>query len=300
MWELLDISWELSGSHLGACGSFPGIHGSLQALKNKKVCILEPAWLGYKAAAILANYDTEPISLNELDWLSKLEKSSFDTLIICSPNNPNGKIFTEEETKNITKIAKKNDAWIIADLIYERYSYNLNKYNIFLSNISKYFKLIIANGFSKSHAMTGFRIGYLLIKDDSIKNRILLLQQNIATCPSVIAQQLLINFNNADKEIKYFYKYYLKNRGLVLNIFPEWENQIPEGGFYYFINLNKYGVRNANIFCKKLLINTGVALVPGEAYGDGFDSFVRISFSNDTQKLKIALSLLREFLNKWV
>ena len=104
---------------------------------------------------------------------------------------------------------------------------------------------------------------------------------------------------DADEEVNAFAEYYSENKKLVFSLFPEWEKQIPEGGFYYFINLEQYGIHNAKIFCEKLLLETGVALVPGDAYGNGFESYVRISFSNDAYKLKIALNLLKDFLNKW-
>jgi aspartate/methionine/tyrosine aminotransferase len=159
-----------------------------------------------------------------------------------------------------------------------------------------YPKLIIGNGFSKSHAITGFRVGYLLCNDQALKNRMLTMQQNLATCVPASSQYALVDAHLADTEIAENAAYYKLNRNLVIDIFPEWEPYKPQGGFYYFIDLQLYGITDAQQFCEKLLYDTGIAVVPGAAYGKGFDSYSRLSFSFDNKLLEEALMKLKNYL----
>ena len=98
-----------------------GFFYALQALQNKKVCVLEPAWLGYQATALLANYEYVAVNMYEENWLETLNSTAFDTIIVCVFNNPDGKILSKTETQAIVSSAKKNNAWIITDLIYKRF-----------------------------------------------------------------------------------------------------------------------------------------------------------------------------------
>lgn len=273
-----------------------GLYYALHALQNKKLCVLEPAWLGYQATAILAGYEYVAVNMYKKNWLEILSTTEFDTLIICAPNNPDGKLFSIEETQAIIKAVTRNNAWLVADLIYERFCY-AEGYNAFFSLITGYDKLIIANGFSKSHAMTGFRVGYLMLKDKSVMARMLIMQQNIATCVSAIGQYLLTDAGKANDEINEYVSYYEKNRELVAEVFPGWSNFKPSGGFYYFVDLAPQGITDSKIFCEKLLQQTGVALVHGGAYGKGFDSYVRLSFSIDRDELKEALDKFTDYLS---
>lgn len=274
-----------------------GLYYCLAALKSKKLCILEPAWLGYDATATLVGCKTIKINIFNFSWKKKLIDKKFDSIILCSPNNPDGKIFSKEDIDFIIEIASKNNAWIITDFIYDNYIYEKNKSNYF-DNLYNYNKLIIGNGFSKSHAMTGFRVGYLLCKDTFISDKILILQQNLATCTSSIAQFLLLNFEEAQIEIINNSNYYKKNRDIVIKNFPEWNIFLPKGGFYFFVDLARYGIFDGEKFCKNILQDTGIVLVPGNAYGKNFNSYVRISFSIDRKLLQDALVLLKKYLNK--
>jgi len=274
-----------------------GLYYALESLQERKLCILEPAWLGYNATAILAGYETIAINMQKDDWSNQLQSAEFNVIIVNAPNNPDGKIFNEIETQQIISAARKNDAWIITDFIYSRYDYE-KTFSSFYNIIVQYPKIIIGSGFSKSHAMTGFRIGYLLCKDEQVMQKMIIMQQNLATCVTAISQYLLIDFSNADNEVENYVHYYKKNRDLILSIFPEWERYKPHGGFYYFVDLKPYGIINAELFCEEVLKQDGIALVPGTAYGKYCDSFIRISFSIDTTELTTALDLLRQQLKK--
>ena len=274
-----------------------GFYYLLEALNLKKAVVLEPAWLGYQATCVLAGYEYRGISTYENEWISKLRNSHFEVIMICLPNNPDGSILTLNQIEEIKEIAESKNAWIILDIIYERYSFDANIQDL-ISTLKSYSKLVIGNGFSKSHAMTGFRLGYLLIKDQVLLNDTIKIQQNLATCPSTFSQYLLAGDVNP-KEIEEFHEYYKENRNTVLQIFPEWDNFIPKGGFYYFVDLSIYGISNGDKFCIDVLNNYGIAMVMGSAYGTGFDSFVRISYSIDRDQLIEALNKLKIIIQNY-
>jgi aspartate/methionine/tyrosine aminotransferase len=144
--------------------------------------------------------------------------------------------------------------------------------------------------------MTGFRIGYMLVKDASVRKSISALNQNTITCTPTISQYISLGFVEALTEVSQFCDYYNENRALVLDVFPEWEPFAPDGGFYFFVNLAEYGIHDSGVFCSDCLKNAHVALVPGSAYGTGFDSWIRLSFSLDREQLRKALEALRNFI----
>ncbi len=124
------------------------------------------------------------------------------------------------------------------------------------------------------------------------------MQQNLATCVPAFSQYALLNAHEANEEIGKNAAYYNTNKELILEIFPEWKAFEPQGGFYFFIDLSIYGIQDGKTFCENLLLQTGVALVPGSAYGKGFDSYVRLSFSIDKDLLKEGLLAMKNYLNE--
>jgi aspartate/methionine/tyrosine aminotransferase len=273
-----------------------GFYYALVALQQKTLCVIEPAWLGYDATAVLANYNTVSINTYEYDWINKLQSTAFDVIIICSPNNPDGHVLTNDTVDAIITASAKNQAWIITDFIYDKYIYKCDIESH--KNFFSYPRLIIGNGYSKSHAVTGFRAGYLLCKDANVIERIITMQQNLATCVPAISQYALLGAADANEEISQNSAYYHSNKEVILEIFPEWKAFEPQGGFYFFIDLSIYGIQDGKTFCENLLSQTGVALVAGAAYGNGFDSYARLSFSIDKDVLKEGLLAMKNYLNE--
>lgn len=273
-----------------------GFYYALEALGKKLVAVLEPAWLGYQATCVLAGCDYLAIDAYQKDWLHNLKKTDFEVLMFCLPNNPDGRVFTVEEVEGILQVASEKGAWLIIDIIYEKYSFSIDIIEM-LTPVYTYPKLIIGNGFSKSHAMTGHRLGYLLTMNRQVVSDVVNIQQNLATCASTFAQYLVATEVNP-KEISEFRAYYAQNMEEVLRIFPEWEDYKPQGGFYYFPDLRIYGIDDAKAFCYYVM-EAGIALVPGSAYGSGYDSYVRISYSLDRETLIKGLKKLKNLINEY-
>jgi aspartate/methionine/tyrosine aminotransferase len=267
----------------------------LVSMNINRVCVLEPAWLGYQSSCVLAGKEYVSINTYEHNWLDRLEEAQFDLLLLCTPNNPDGNVFDKETLDRIHEIIEKKKSYLVIDEIYRIYNYFQNNYNP-MEVFYKYEKTIIANGLSKSHAMTGLRIGFLLAKDKKLMDKMIIVQQNLSTCANSVGQFGSIGFIDALPEVEKYKEYYKKNKDLVLQIIPQLKSFEPKGGFYYFFDLKIFNICDAQAFCIELLKNQGIALVPGGAYGKGFDSWVRLSFSIDTAILEEALIKLKNYL----
>lgn len=275
----------------------PGVKQALYyyllAKNFKRVCVLEPAWLGYKAIAVMTNTEYVAINFKEAGWEDKLQNESFDLLLFGSPNNPDGKVFSQAELDAIDAAVAKNGASIAIDEIYRVYDYeNTN-------DTSRYYgkdNAVIFNGYSKSHAMTGLRLGYMCSTDAQLLSDCLKLQQNMATCANAVAQYAAIAAPAADDEVSLFVEYYKGNRDLVTEIIPEFEPYKPAGAFYYFVDLAPFGINNTRDWCKDLLQNKYVASVPGGAFGDDFESWVRLSICIDQEQLAEATHIIKAHL----
>lgn len=271
-----------------------GLFYLISSLGKFKVAVLEPAWLGYQATCVLAGVEYIGINTYECDWIEALANEDFDVLIICSPNNPDGEVLSIKDSESILNIVKTKDAFLVVDKIYEKFIYDKSLINS--KNFIPQDRIIIAGGFSKSHAMTGHRVGFLVITESSLAAKIIRIQQNLATCPSNYSQHLLSTCVHP-VEVNDFVRYYQANVSTVLELFPEWETHCPKGGFYFFVDLKRYGIFDAEKFCLDLLDSHKISLVSGNAYGAGFESFVRISICVEEQTLRNALVKLKYVLN---
>lgn len=272
-----------------------GLYYFFKLFNKINVCILEPAWLGYHSICQMTGNTYFSIDVKSKKWIEQLDKSQFDVLILCSPNNPDGKIYSNSELKEIYKAVERNKAILVLDEIYNKFSY-LN----YVSDTSSflYFKknVVVFNGFSKAFAATGLRLGYIATHNIDLLKKINIINQNIATCSNSLIQHSFIKYNDSLSDVEYYKQYYKQNRDLIVNLFPELEEFIPQGGFYFFVDLRKFGIENAEEFCKKILLETGVALVPGSAYGENYISYVRLSFSISSELLKEGILVLKEYL----
>jgi len=271
-----------------------GLFYLLSVLDGQMVLVLEPAWLGYKNTVHITGKTFKSINTHEEDWIEKLKRSDFDILIFCSPNNPDGRIFSSIECMEIVEIVRQNNAFLIADEVYSKFSYSKEHFSV--SRVDDLGKIFILNGFSKSHAMTGFRIGYIASVEQQILKLCNLMQQHIATCVHSLSQFAALGFDEAENEISKMRDYYLSNKEIIKKMIPNAEKYEPAGGFYYFMNLKYFGITNGTKFCSSFLKDKGVSLVPGAAYGNEFSSFVRISFCIEKELLHEGVKRLSDYL----
>lgn len=271
-----------------------GMMGYLMATAAQQILVVEPAWLGYEGLCILAGKSYKGLAHAVPDFTGQLKAQDFDALILCSPNNPDGHIFSEALLEEIYEICRSKNADLLIDEIYRMYDYSTGPGCATLHGREG---VVVFNGFSKSHAATGLRLGFFASKKPSDIANVVKIQQNSITCPSTITQHGFVNFADGSEEVLKFKEYYAENKVLVKEIIPELALFEPQGGFYYFIDLKRLGInRSAVEFCTLALQLIQVAFVPGDAYGTGFENYFRLSFCVDREELREGLNRLKKMI----
>lgn len=217
-------------------------------------------------------------------------------VILPYPSNPTGATFTPDELKEIAEVLKEKEIFILADEIYSELNYDFNHVSI-ASFPEVQDKTIVINGLSKSHSMTGWRIGYLMAPE-WLASQILKVHQYNVTCASSISQyaalEALTNGINDPEEMK---SEYLKRRNYVVTRLKNMGVEIiePNGAFYLFPKLEIKGMSTFEL-ALKLVDEARLALVPGSAFTTFGEGYVRISFAYDYETLKKGMDRLEEFL----
>ena len=226
--------------------------------------------------------DTYPDFHINPEKLEKLISPKTKAIILNSSNNPTGAVYTKKEIEKVIKIAKKNDLLIISDEIYDAYDYDRN----FFSPASIYEKTIILSGFSKSHSITGWRIGYAYGPSKIIEAMNKLQQYTFVCAPSFSQYAMLGNIESIPKKEIANYK---KKRNFVYeNLKDLYKINIPEGAFYAFIKIPK----DQKNFIEKLLKNN-LLVVPGEVFSQK-KGYFRISFAVLDEELKKGIEILKK------
>lgn len=244
------------------------------------------------------NYNLkEDLSIDMEELKRVVEQECPKVMVVSHPSNPTGRLMTKEQCDELFNILRDKDILIISDEIYS--SIVFDEYN----SISQYKelknKLVLIGGFSKMFSMTGMRIGYVCAPEWILKNIIKVHQYNVSCAPSIGQYGALEGLKKSMHHIDYIKANLKLRRDYVYGrlISMGFEVVRPEGAFYIFPSIRKLGF-NSEEFCEKLLKDTKVAVVPGTAFGEGGEGYVRISYCYSMEDLKLALDLMEEWLNK--
>ena len=282
------------------------VYFSLAAIlePGDEIILISPYYVSYPAMVKLAEPTAKivNVTLNK-DFTLDGEKlkAAFNkntkAILVNTPNNPTGMVLSREEVELIIKLAVENDAYVISDEVYEKLVYGIHKHTSFGLYPEIRDRLIICNGYSKSHAMTGWRLGYAIGVHDVIA-KMNKLQQHINTNTCTFVQvgacsiyknepvHIKPYVNELEKRIEYF--------DTEMNKLPYIEAIRPKAGFFYFVDISAVGV-DSNTFCADLLKKTGIASTPGIAFGPEWDSYVRFSIAVPMSTLERAIGLLRDY-----
>jgi len=261
-----------------------------------ELIISEPAWPAYRDCANFIGVKVKAVRTNveqkwelDLDQLEQLVTSNTKMIVLNSPNNPTGKIIREREIDDILKLARKNDIFVLSDEVYSMYSYIPYKSILDFG----YDKSIMVSSFSKSHAMTGFRVGYAISSKDII-DRISKIQAIAITSVAEPMQYAAIAAMNSNvtKNITLMKKRLDFIKRELENLPCEFIN--PDGGMYYFVRFKNSIDVNKIIFN---LLNEGVAVAPGIGFGETYFDFIRISACQPTKLLNDGLKILKKVTN---
>jgi len=294
--------------------------GAKQSLFNMIMTLIDPGdeilipvpyWVSYEEMVKIAEGKcvfVKPEKNLKIDPI-KLEKyitSKTKMLLINSPSNPSGVIYTEKELKQIAAICVKHNIYVLSDEVYEKLIYD-GKKHVSIASINDKIKelTIVVNGVSKSYAMTGWRIGYAAGAEEIIKAATRL-QDHTTSNPCSIAQKAALEaLNGPQDHIKKMTKEYTRRRNYMvekLNSIRGVSAPKPDGAFYVFANISELfnnQIKGSMDFCKKLLDESHVAAIPGIAFGD--DQSIRFSYATGLENIKRGLDRFQKFcdlLNK--
>jgi len=291
---------------------------TFQAILNPgdEVIISTPYWVSYPELVKLADGVPVFIETSEenkfkytIDMLKKSSTAKTKAIILNSPGNPTGTVYTKEELIDIAQFAKENDLIIISDEIYEKLIYNLSLQHISIGTLSKdaYNRTITINGVSKSYAMTGWRIGYAACGNENIIRLMTNIQSHYTSNPNSIAQYASYEALKGDQEaIKHMINEFKSRRDYMVDKINNMKYIScikPEGAFYVMINISKILdkkvdgklIENSLIFSDLLLEKERVAVVPGSAFG--VDNYIRLSYATSLNNIQLGLNRIEHFLN---
>lgn len=273
-----------------------------------EVMFFSPNYVSYIPQVLLSTNNAKYVdvnlnadfSLNKELFIEKLSEKT-RVLILNNPNNPTGKIFTREEFGFILDQIREKNIYVILDDVYELLVYNRSSNYSLAQEKSLEDKVFYVNSFSKSHSIPGWRIGYLCAPAAMMAN-IVKIQQHINTNTSSVIQEACISIYESGYDFLTDYVATLRERAALIysTLSPHLKNGLfrPEGGFFYFLNIAQTGL-NSNDFCARLIDEEGVALTPGIAFGDSWDSYVRLSFGINDEQLRLGMEKLVNFLQKF-
>ena len=219
-------------------------------------------------------------------------------LIMPFPNNPTGSIMTREDLQEIADVVIERDLFVISDEIYSELTYGDNHVSIAEFPGMKE-RTIVINGFSKSYAMTGWRLGYAAGPESIIAQMIKIHQFAIMCAPTTSQYAAVEALKNGDDDVAMMREEYDKRRRYVVNALREMGLACfePRGAFYVFPDIRNTGM-TSDEFANRLLAEEKVAVVPGTAFGDCGEGFLRISYAYSIENLKIALGRMEHFVKK--
>ncbi len=289
-------------------GGSEAIDIALRAMLDRgdEVLIPQPSYVSYEPCTILAGGVPVPINLKEENEFrlkpEELEAAITDktkVLIMPFPNNPTGAIMEEDDLKPIVDLVIKHDLFVITDEIYSELNYNGKPHVSIASFPGMKERTVFINGFSKSHAMTGWRLGYACAPEIIIKQMLKIHQFAIMCAPTASQYAAITAIRDCDEDVAHMRDEYNDRRRYLLNRFKQMNIKCfePYGAFYIFPSIAEFGM-TSDEFCTTLLKEKKVAVVPGTAFGESGEGNVRISYAYSLENLKKAMDLIEEFVNE--
>ncbi len=288
-------------------GGSEAIDIGLRAVINPEdeVIIPQPSYVSYEPCAILAGAKPVIINLkseNEFrlkpDELLEAITDKTKVLILPYPNNPTGAIMEKEDLEKIAKIVIEKDLLVMSDEIYSALTYK-NKHISIASLDGMKERTILINGFSKAYAMTGWRLGYACGPKDIIKQMTKIHQFAIMCAPTNSQYAAVEALKKGDEEVEKMRQSYNHRRRFLMNAFKEMKLDCfePYGAFYVFPCIKEFNMTSEE-FATRLLKEEKVAVVPGTAFGDCAEGYLRISYAYSIDNLKIAIERIKNFVDK--
>ena len=302
-----NVKYDPTSELLITVGGSEAIDVGLRAMINPgdEVLIPQPSYVSYEPCAILAGAKPVIINLkaeNEFRLTAaELEEAITDKtklLILPFPNNPTGAIMEQSDLEAVAEIVIKHDIFVMSDEIYSELTYK-GKHVSIASLPGMKERTILINGFSKAYAMTGWRLGYACGPAEIIKQMTKIHQFAIMCAPTTSQYAAIEALKNGDDDVEEMRTAYNQRRRFLMDAFRKMGLECfePYGAFYVFPCIKEFGL-TSDEFATRFLQEEKVAVVPGTAFGDCGEGFLRISYAYSLENLKLAIGRLEHFVNK--
>ena len=301
------ISYDVKKEIIITVGGSEAIDLAIRAMINpgEEIIIPQPSYVSYEPCAILA--DAVPVIINlkaenEFRLTAKeLEDAITDKtkiVVLPFPNNPTGAIMEKSDLEAIAKVIIEHDLFVISDEIYGELTYK-GKHVSIASLPGMQERTILINGFSKAYAMTGWRLGYACGPELIMKQMVKIHQFAIMCAPTTSQYAAVEALKNGDEDVAMMREDYNQRRRFLLNAFKEMGLECfePFGAFYVFPCIKEFGMTSDD-FAMRLLNEEKIAVVPGTAFGDSGEGFLRISYAYSIEKLKFAMEKIAAFIER--
>lgn len=284
-------------------GVSTGLDMTFRALLNPgdEIIIPIPSYVCYEPLAYLAGGVPVIVDTRETDLILTKETilkhltPKTKAVLISYPSNPTGKMISKDKLIEIIEVCKEHDLWLISDEVYGDLVYDCEPLSAcsFIKD-----RLILLNGFSKNYAMTGWRVGYVACSREVLKEMVKIQQYNVLCAPIMSQYAAIEALQNGKSEMERMKKSYELRRNFFYEGLKEigFDVQKPEGAFYMFPNVKKFGL-SAEDFAIRLLQEGKVAVVPGNAFGSMIDDHIRCCYACSMDELKEALERIKKFIS---
>lgn len=306
--EKYKVSYNPDKEVMVTVGGSEGIDMCIRTLVSEgdEVLVVEPSFVCYKPIIEMCGGKVVVIETkNENNFrltAKELEDAVSDKtklLVLPFPNNPTGAVMRKDDLVSIAKVIKERNLFVLSDEIYSELTYGDQKHVSIASISGVKERCVVINGFSKTYSMTGWRLGYALGPAPVIKQMTKLHQFAIMSAPTNSQYAAIEALKNGDGDIEKMRESYDMRRRFTVNAFREIGLDCfePEGAFYLFPCIKSTGLTSEE-FCEKLILSKRVAVVPGNAFGDCGEGFIRVSYCYSIDNIKEAVRRIGEFIKE--
>ena len=303
-----DVTYDAKTQVLVSVGGSEAIDAMIRSVicPGDEVLIPEPCFVCYKPLSVMAGGVPVTIETKEEDNFrltpEQLKEKITDKtklLILPFPNNPTGGVMSKSDLEAIAEVLKGTDILVLSDEIYAELLYSDEPHTPFSKIDGMYDRTVVVNGFSKAFAMTGWRLGYACGPREIIGQMTKIHQFAIMCAPTTSQYAAVEALKNGDEDVKEMRTAYNQRRRFLMNAFKEMGLECfePYGAFYVFPCIKEFGM-TSDEFATRFLEEEKVAVVPGTAFGDSGEGFLRISYAYSLENLKVAIGRLERFVNK--
>lgn len=302
-----NMSYNPENEILITVGASEGVDAVLRAVLNEgdEIIVSQPCYVNYVPLAELCHVKVIPLDTSvsgfypTAEQIEKLVTPKTKAVMICSPNNPTGTMIPASELEKIAEVVKKHQLWCISDEIYCELAYEEEKHVSIGSFPGMKDYTIILNGFSKSFAMTGWRIGYIAAPSELLAQIVKLHGYNTICAPIFSQYAAAEGLRNGWGEVEKMRVSYQQRRNLMVKAFNDMGLPVPEpkGAFYMFPDITSTGLSSEE-FATLLFQKYNVAVVPGSVFGEGGEGHIRCCYATSVEKIKIALERIEQFVQE--